>query len=246
MKNKMKNEDIALLTFKNLMMVLKNKKLYPLFRCTVGVHARKAISYSNWAHLNDECWYRMQRMMDSKRSSFTNVDNYKQIVEVMTEMCHVDGEFPKENSKIQMLITQHINNLLHCSLEGIIGDFMTLETIGKETFDATCKAIFGNDFVDETEKEIPDEARRFIEAQREFMMSDKGRGIRFGDLGNHKAFLEFMKRKRFMPNEIENGLTIDNSLLEAALNQEPPTYLRQIWDDEEYSWQIFNNNDLPW
>lgn len=240
----MKNEDIALLTFKNLMMVLKNKKLYPLFRCTVGVHARKAISYSKWVHINDNCWYGMQKTMDSKRNPFTNIDNYKRIVEVMTEMCHMDGEFPKENSKIQMLVTQHTNNLLHCSLEGIIDDFMTLETIGKETFDATCRAIFGNDFVDETEKEIPEEARRFIEAQREFMMSDKGLGIRFGEMGSHKAFLEFMKRKKIMHDEIENGLTIDNSLIEAALNQEPTTYyLRQRWDDED---DAYNNLDFPW
>ena len=225
-------------------MVLKNKKLYPLFRCTVGAHASKAISYSNWAHLNDDCWYGMQKMMDSKRSPFINVDNYKQIVEVMTEMCHMDGEFPKENSKIQMLITQHTNNLLHCSLEGIIDDFMTLETIGKETFDATCKAIFGNEFVDETEKEMPEEAKRFIEAQREFMMSDKGRGIRFGDLGNHKAFLEFMKRKMH-----SNEFTIDNDRLINAINEDWNWDVRPLrnenirWIDEAYE-DI--NTDLPW
>ena len=42
-----------------------------------------------------------------------------------------------------------------------------------------------------------------LQAQREFMMSEKGRGIRPNELMNHNSFIEFLKRKKL----INVGLT---------------------------------------
>lgn len=198
-----KNEEIAFLTFRILMMVLKRKKLYQLFRCSVGGFSTKAISYVKWinyVNVGLNLRHSLNKILDQSRNPFFKAENYKELVKILINTSSIEDLYVKDNSKIQLLVTQHTNNLLHCCVEGIVDDFVTLERIGKETFETTCKILLGDDFVDETDKEIPDEAKRFIEAQREFIMSEKGRGIRFEDLTAHKSFLDFMKRKRISLN----------------------------------------------
>ena len=198
MKKILSKKEIAIKVYKNLMGVLKKRRLYHLFRCSMGVDNPNTINYPRF--MGRDKYYMPSHRYDNP---FLMVRNYLEAVRILTDMVQIDDESLNKDSKVQMLIVNYINNLLHYCLECYISDFIELEEVGKNTFEITCKDIFGDGFVDESEKEIPDNELKMLQAQREFMMSEKGRGIRPNELMNHNSFIEFLKRKKL----INVGLT---------------------------------------
>lgn len=154
MKEKLTKFDIALLTYRNLMSVLKENKLYVVFRVNVGKASGKTICYQYF--INDAGRY---------DNTFRSVSNYIDAINIIVGMS--DGKELQSDKDIQLFVTNCTNTLIHNCIEPWVihkklVKFSKLEDIGRETFDRTCKKIFGNDFVDETVDDIPMEARRMI------------------------------------------------------------------------------------
>lgn len=203
MKKNVNQKELILMIYKNLMGVLKNKKLYHIFRCNVGNGVDNlSIRYSTFYtfyHIKKRhgCDFNPFSSKPINNNPFDCVKNLNELFNKMIEINDAnDEDIPLMNSKkLQMLILQNINNLLHYCVENYVLDFSLLNEIGKETFDRTCYKLFGEKFVDITCDDIPDKTKTIMEAQMEFLSSPQGRGFRPDGLGANKKFLEFLKRK---------------------------------------------------
>lgn len=206
MKKSINEKEIVLTVYKNLTRVLKNKKLYHIFRCAMGNgEGNLTIRYSSFypfyycdmnSAMAEPPGYTFFRERTSE-NPFNKCRSVNDVLDKLLAMCEYELD-SSDDKKTQMRILHHINNLIHYCIENNVRDFRMLESIGKETFDMTCKNLFGDKFVDKTEEEIPEDARRIMEAQREFLTSDEGRGFRPQELGSNKKFLEFLKRKKLL------------------------------------------------
>ena len=96
-----------------------------------------------------------------------------------------------------------------------------------------CKEIYGDDFVDETEKNIPEEVKRLIDAQREYLecngMADP-RGLTVD-----QRFIEFLK---------DRGIIDENGHRRRPTRMMPPT-LERLEEPSNYSeWYHPTDQDL--
>ena len=220
MKKNVNESDLVLMIYKNLTRTLKKNKVYHIFRSNVGNgHGNLTIRYSvfypffaTFPSVDEESDIRGKMIYSFRKTSnpFNGTKNVRELLNKMLEVVdHSNGIIiPLEDSKkVQMCVLQHINNLLHYCVEGCILDFSLLGKMGKETFDITCEQLFGDGFVDTTEEDLPDDAKKMMQAQMEFLTSDEGRGFRPEELGRNKKFFEFLKRKKLMlePPKVERG-----------------------------------------
>lgn len=133
-----------------------------------------------------------------------------------------------DDGKVQQRVTQLINTLIHCCVEKTITDFRQLEDIGRETFDMVCRKIFGNNFVDETEKELPDNVKKLLEAQRMFMENHNVDDPR--RLFGNKEFMNFLKQQGYLDD--------------LRVKIEPPSrYEPRMAMDCDYSWDVIADDD---
>jgi hypothetical protein len=134
-----------------------------------------------------------------------------------------------DDGKVQSRITQLINTLIHCCVEKTITDFRQIEDIGRETFDMVCRKIFGNNFVDETEKGLPDNIKKILEAQRMFMENhdiDDPRRL-FGN----REFMNFLKQQGYSDD--------------LRIKTEPPSrYEPRMAMDWDIPWDEFDDWEL--
>lgn len=198
------------MVFRCLCRVLKNRKIYHRFRCFIGFGGRSKKPneynfttniYSNLKSLQD--YIAMGVNMDNLFCFATCKDDiFKKLKEVIGNNDCITNENCYNASKVQMRIMQYLNTLLHSCVEKTVNDFSEIEHIGQETFDMVCKKIYGDDFVDETEKSIPEDMKKMIDAQREYSnrmgMSTDPRLLHYDS-----NFITFLKDRGVIDTETE-------------------------------------------
>ena len=199
MNGKFSDRDLQILVFKYLCRVLKNRKIYHRFRCFIGHDMTAYGMYEYNLYSAFPCMKPIADMASSMGTSenpFFNTSTMEAVISVYESMLgQYDTIDEWDDGKVQQRVTQLINTLMHCCVEKTITDFHQLEDIGKETFDMVCRKIFGNNFVDETEKELPDNIKKILEAQRMFMENhdvDDPRRL-FGN----REFMNFLKQQGY-------------------------------------------------
>jgi hypothetical protein len=240
--------------FKCLCRVLKNRKIYHRFRCFIGYGGMG--SKNVYSHDLTTTIYSNMNSMQHYVAEAQNGDNpfyhtasTEDIFKVLTMVVGDDNKITKENcrdaSKVQMRIMQCLNTLLHSCVERTVGGFAEIERIGQETFEMVCKNIYGDDFVDETEQNMPEDVKKMIDAQREYSNSMGGM-LDPRMMPRDPRFLEFLK---------ERGIIDNNGRRERPIRMMPPTEeaLRNIewyhptdqdlgfeedWREEDWEWEI--------
>jgi hypothetical protein len=223
-------------------MVLKNRKIYHRFRCFIGYggmgsktvysHDLTTTIYSN---MNSMQYYVAEAQNGD--NPFCHTASTEDIFKVLTMVVGDDNKITRENcrdaSKVQMRIMQYLNTLLHSCVERIVGGFADVERIGQETFNMVCKEIYGDDFVDETEKNIPEEVKRLIDAQKEYL--ECNRMVDPRGLTIDPRFIEFLKEK---------GVIDENGRRRRPIRMMPPT-LERLEEPSNYS-EWYHPTDIEW
>ena len=230
MNGKFSDRDLQILVFKYLCRVLKNRKIYHRFRCFIGHNMTNEYNlYSTFPCMKPIA--DMASSMGTSENPFFNTSTTESVISVFELMLgKYDTIDEWDNGKVQQRITQLINTLMHCCVEKTVKDFRQLEDIGRETFDMVCRKIFGNNFVDETEKEIPDNIKKILEAQRMFMENHDVDDPR--RLSSNREFMNFLKQQGYLddlrikiepPSGYESRITTDWST---------------PWDDDDLEWTV--------
>lgn len=228
MNGKFSDRDLQILVFKYLCKVLKNRKIYHRFRCFIGNGEDVITStrrpciyglYSSFQCMKPIVGVALSQASENPFFRTTTIGGVIAVFEAMLGKHDTIDEW--DDGKVQQRITQLINTLIHCCVEKTVKDFRQLEDIGREAFDMVCRKIFGNDFVDETEKELPDNVKKILEAQRMFMENhdvDDPRRL-FGN----REFMNFLKQKGYLDD--------------LRVKIEPPSrYEPRMAMDWDYSW----------
>lgn len=232
MNGKFSDRDLQILVFKYLCRVLKNRKIYHRFRCFIG-NGESVVSftrkpciyglYSSFQCMKPIIDVALSQTSENPFFRTTTIDSVITAFEGMLGKYDTVNEW--DDGKVQQRITQLINTLMHCCVEKTVKDFRQLEDIGRETFDMVCRKIFGNNFVDETEKGLPDNIKKILEAQRMFMENhdvDDPRHL-FGD----REFMNFLKQQGYLDD------------LKIKI-ESPSRYEARTWDE------IDDDGDLDW
>ena len=221
MNGKFTDRDLQILVFKYLCRVLKNRKIYHRFRCFIGnglgavsITRRPCVCYSSFRCMQPIIGVALSQASENPFFYATTIGDVNTVFEAMLGKYDTIDEW--DDGQVQSRITQLINTLMHCCVEKTVKDFRQLEDIGRETFDMVCRKIFGNNFVDETEKEMPDNIKKILEAQRMFMENhdvDDPRRL-FGN----REFMNFLKQQGHLddlrvkiepPSKDEISMTMD-------------------------------------
>jgi hypothetical protein len=176
---------------------------------------------------------------------FCNAFNKENIFSTLRILLGNDNMITKENNgdmgKVQMRITQLLNTLLHSCVEKTVGNFSEIERIGQETFDMICKQIYGDDFVDETEKNIPKEVKRLIDTQREYL---EGNGmVDPRGLTRDPRFIEFLKEKGIIDEYGHRRRPIKMMPLTLDRLEEPSNYSEWCHPTD---YDLGFDYDMPW
>lgn len=221
MNGKFSDRDLQILVFKYLCRVLKNRKIYHKFRCFIGngesvvsITRRPCICYSSFRCMQPIIGVALSQASENPFFHATTMGSVITAFEAILGKHDAIDEW--DNGQVQSRVTQLINTLMHCCVEKTVKDFRQLEDIGRETFDMVCRKIFGNNFVDETEKGLPDNIKKILEAQKMFMQNhdvDDPRRL-FGN----REFMNFLKQQGYLddlriktepPSRYEPRMTMD-------------------------------------
>ena len=189
---KLSTKEIRRLVLKNTIRVLRDHRLYYIFRIFVGAKRRNAYN-----SLNLNSTTRIKAISNKFRDDnpFYTVRGMKDIILVMSniEKKIVDSKEvdAKDAKLIQRMIMEHTNNLLHFCVERGVKNLGMMEVLGKEIFESSCKNIFGEDFVDEMEYDEPEIPEHLM----------RGSAIH-----SREEFLNFLK-------DMRNGQQFDNEFL---------------------------------
>ena len=237
MNGKFSDRDLQILVFKYLCRVLKNRKIYHRFRCFIGNGESGILSPTRKPCIYCSSFRCMQPIVNvalsqaSENPFFhaTTMDSIITAFEVILgKHDTIDGW---DDGKVQSRITQLINTLMHCCVEQTVKDFRQLEDIGRETFDMVCRKIFGNNFVDETEKELPDNVKKILEAQRMFMENHDVDDPRH--LFGNRDFMNFLKQQGYL-----DDLRIKTPPLSRYEEPRMPMNWDNPWDDDNGNWTV--------
>ena len=251
MNTKLDDNVLMDITFRCLCRVLKNRKIYHRFRCFIGVCDKSIYSHdlTTSVYTMLECMQPYVRDAQQGDNPFCNASNKEDIFSILRQLLGNGNMIIKENNrdmgKVQMRITQLLNTLLHSCVEKTVGNFSEIERIGQETFNMICKEIYGDDFVDETEKNIPEEVKRLINAQREYLECNGMVNPR--ELARDPRFMEFLKEMGVIDEHDRRRRPI--GMMQPTLErlEEPSNYsewyrptdydLRyEEWDEEDDEW----------
>ena len=218
MNTKLDDKVLMDMVFRCLCRVLKNRKIYHRFRCFVGVCNRTIYSHDLSTSIYTILKCMQPYVMDAQQGDnpFCSAANREDIFKILKQLLGEDNVITKDNSKdvgkVQMRITQILNTLLHSCVERTVNNFLEIESIGQETFEMVCKEIYGDDFVDETEKNIPEEVKKLIHAQREYLEHNGVVDPR--NLTSDPRFIEFLK---------DRGVIGENGNRRRPMRMMPPT-----------------------
>lgn len=143
-------KDIRELSLKNTIRVLKDHRVYHIFRCFIASPIN-----SPYHNLHIKAMKRIQSAASKyhPHNPFHNAMCPKELLNVMEELENNNMFVTKpdlSNPKmVQNIVMTHVNNLLHYCVERGVNDISIMEVLGREAFENTCKAILGEDFIDE-------------------------------------------------------------------------------------------------
>ena len=239
MNTKLDDKVLMDMVFRCLCRVLKNRKIYHRFRCFVGVCNKTIYSHDLSTSIYAILKCMQPYIMDAQQGDnpFCNAANREDIFKILKQLIGEDNAIAKDGikdmGKVQMRITQILNTLLHSCVERTVNNFLEIESIGQETFEMVCKEIYGDDFVDETEKNIPEEVKKLIHAQREYLEHNGMVDPR--NLTSDPCFIEFLKNK---------GVIGENGNRRRPINMMPPTLggltdgSTSQWYQTDYDWGL--------
>ena len=137
---------IDFLVLKNLTRVLKNRKLFASFRCTIGINEKSSMSFV----------YRMMKnamansiSINHEKNPFKKCKNIQDILDVVNNSIRTPLDV-RNDASVQRRVIDSLNLLMHVLLERVVKDIRILERIGEETFNMTCEELFGKEFKDLT------------------------------------------------------------------------------------------------
>ena len=239
MNTKLDDKVLMDMVFRCLCRVLKNKKIYHRFRCFIGICEKSIYSHDLTTSIYTILKCMQPYVMDAQQGDnpFCSAANREDIFKILKQLLGEDNVITKDNSKdvgkVQMRITQILNTLLHSCVERTVNNFLEIESIGQETFEMVCKEIYGDDFVDETEKNTPEEVKKLIHAQREYLEHNGVVDPR--NLTSDPRFIEFLK---------DRGVIGENGNRRRPMRMMPPTLDRLAddsispWHTTDYDWGI--------
>ena len=140
---KQNNEkQIEEIVFETLCRVCKENKIYSYLICSVSLDNYILSSIRTYRNI----------MLYSQENPFAKCNSRSEIIELLKTM---KRKYPNEFGDIkkkQMVVMDYVNALIHYCLEIYIckKHIVKIEDIGRETFEMSCKKIFGDDFKDET------------------------------------------------------------------------------------------------
>lgn len=138
---------VDFLTLKNLCRVLKNRKLFVKFRCTIGCNTR---TFMGFGYLSPIVRKSNVFKCQYDHNPFKKCKDLKSILDVVIAHNHCPLHLD-DDASIQNRIVSTTNLLLHVLLERAVNkDISLLEKIGEETFNITCNELFGDKFKDLT------------------------------------------------------------------------------------------------
>lgn len=140
---KQNNEkQIEEIVFETLCRVCKENKIYSYLICSVSLDNYILSSIRTYRNI----------MLYSQENPFAKCNSRSEIIELLKTM---KRKYPNEFGDVkkkQMVVMDYVNALIHYCLEIYIckKHIVKIEDIGRETFEMSCKKIFGDDFKDET------------------------------------------------------------------------------------------------
>ena len=229
MNTKLDDKVLMDMVFRCLCRVLKNKKIYHRFRCFIGICEKSIYSHdlTTSIYTTLKCMQPYVRDAQQGDNPFCSAANREDIFKILKQLLGEDNVITKDGikdmGKVQMRITQILNTLLHSCVERTVNNFLEIESIGQETFEMVCKEIYGDDFVDETENNIPEEVKKLIHAQREYLEHNGMVDPR--NLTSDPRFIEFLKNK---------GVIGENGHRSRPINMMPPPIETEQWYSTDY------------
>ena len=229
MNTKLDDKVLMDMVFRCLCRVLKNKKIYHRFRCFIGICEKSIYSHdlTTSIYTTLKCMQPYVRDAQQGDNPFCSAANREDIFKILKQLLGEENVITKDGikdmGKVQMRITQILNTLLHSCVERTVNNFLEIESIGQETFEMVCKEIYGDDFVDETENNIPEEVKKLIHAQREYLEHNGMVDPR--NLTSDPRFIEFLKNK---------GVIGENGHRSRPINMMPPPIGTEQWYSTDY------------
>ena len=232
-KYKKKDSYLAELVYNTLTKVLIQNGLYHNFMISVGYKKSCDENSSNNNPQNNVYAYLMLGFSPldkkvykvwNKKNHFFYAKSKKVIIDNLSGLGkRLIGSDFDSNSKVQHRVTELINTLLHECLERNVNDFGVLEDIGQKTFNSVCEHLFGVGFKDETESELPNDAKEKIAAMKEYLKNPTLKAI---NLDNDFLNAVFGERRLYNTNSsTDECLYLDN-------NDDGE------WDEEDYEWTV--------
>lgn len=137
---------VDFLVLKNLVRVVKNRKMFASFRCTIGLSEASSMSFVYQSSIN--------AMADSicangSDNPFKKCKTIKDILDVVNHNSNVVMDV-RNDASVQRRVVDSLNYLMHVLLERIVKDIRIIERIGEEVFNMTCEELFGKGFKDLT------------------------------------------------------------------------------------------------
>ena len=137
-----KEKQIEDIVFQTLCRVCKENKIYSYLICSISVNNYILSSINTYRNI----------MLSNKENPFSSCNSKTEFVELLKTM---KRNYPRDFGNVkkkQMMVMDYVNALIHYCLEIHIckNHLVKIEDIGSETFEKSCKIIFGDDFKDET------------------------------------------------------------------------------------------------
>ena len=204
--NEKQIEEIVLET---LCRVCKENKIYSYLIFSISLNNYILSSISTYKNI----------MSSNKENPFSRCNSKAEIIEILKTM---KRNYPKDFSndkKKQMMVMDYVNALIHYCLEIYIcrNPLVKIEDIGSETFEESCKKIFGDDFKDETGTNHPQSIRDISSLDIERVKSVYTDLLHTGIVEDTQTLDNFIKRILSAPRnqykfdeEIEDGYDDDD------------------------------------
>ena len=203
--NEKQIEEIVLET---LCRVCKENKIYSYLICSVSLDNYILSSIRTYRNI----------MLYSQENPFAKCNSRSEIIELLKTM---KRKYPNEFGDVkkkQMIVMDYVNALIHYCLEIYIckKHIVKIEDIGRETFEMSCKKIFGDDFKDETGTNHPQSIRDISSLNIERVKSAYNYLSSKGVIGDSTSLMDFVNQVLYTPinkfeydEEIEDGYDDD-------------------------------------
>jgi len=164
----MDSENIVKITVKCFLKVIKYKGFYPIFRCFVGHEAQNCgFNYSRRCSFPMlECLepYVTMATMYAHKNMFYYAHSADEIGVIIIKTLPKYAMFFNDeatNEGIEKTVSYIVNTLLMNTIQLSTTNHKSMEQIGREAYNLSCKLIIGDSFVEETEEDTAKSIKEF-------------------------------------------------------------------------------------